>query len=366
MDVRGLAGQGRPAEGALALAEEGPDVGGDEAGEGEGAVVAGQLGLAADGVAVVEDLGARVHEADHGLDVRGHGLAGAGGEARRVLGRVVGHVVEVDADRQVGERVVGGGLVRHDVDRRALGEHLREQVGGVAEQADGERLAGVTGLDGELEGVAQIVGLDIEVAVLDATVDGARVHVDTDGDAVVHRHGERLGAAHAAETGGEGNGAGQRPVELLGGDGGEGLVRPLEDALGADVDPRTGRHLAVHGQAQVLQAAELLPVGPVADQVGVREQHARRPLVGLHHADRAAGLDEHRLVLLEGLEGADHRVVRAPVAGGLAGAAVDDELVGVLGDLGVEVVLEHPQRGLLLPSQGAQLGTSRGTYGAGS
>ena len=95
-------------------------------------------------------------------------------------------------------------------------------------------------------------------------------------------------------------------------------------------------------------------------------QDARRPLVGLHDADRAAGLDEHRLVLLERPQRADHGVEGAPVAGRLAGAAVDDELVGVLGDLGVEVVLQHPQGGFLLPSQGAQFRTARCPYGAGS
>ena len=115
-----------------------------------------------------------------------------------------------------------------------------------------------------------------------------------------------------------------------------------------------------------LQAAELLPVGPVADEVGVGDQHARRPLVGLHHADRAAGLDEHRLVLLQRAQRAHHGVEGAPVAGGLAGAAVDDELVGVLGDLGVEVVLQHAQGGFLLPSPGAQFRTARCPYGSRS
>ena len=183
-------------------------------------------------------------------------------------------------------------------------------------------------------------------------------------DAVVHGDGEGLGAAHAAEAGGEGDGPGEGAAELLRGDGGEGLVGALEDALGADVDPGAGRHLPVHGQAEGLQAAELLPVGPVADEVGVGDEDARGPLVGLHDADRAAGLDEHRLVLLELLQGADHGVEGAPVAGRLARAAVDDELVGVLGDLGVEVVLQHPQGGLLLPAQGAQRRTAWRSDGA--
>lgn len=129
----------------------------------------------------------------------GHRLACPLGEVGGLFRRVGGHVVEVDADGQVGQRVVGAGLVGDDVDRRALGEHLRQQLGGVAEQADGERLALVTGLDGELERVLEAVRLHVQVAVLDPALDGPRVDIDTNGDAVVHGDGERLGAAHAAE-----------------------------------------------------------------------------------------------------------------------------------------------------------------------
>ena len=48
-----------------------------------------------------------------------------------------------------------------------------------------------------------------------------------------------------------------------------------------------------------------------------------------------------------------------PVAGRLAGAAVDDQVVGPLGHLGVEVVLQHPQRRLGLPAAGGQRGAAR-------
>ncbi len=195
--------------------------------------------------------------------------------------------------------------------------------------------------------------------MLDPAGDPGRVAVDADRHAAVHGDGQRLGAAHAAEAGGEGDGAFQRPVEALVGDGGEGLVGALEDALGADVDPGPGGHLPVHGEPEALQAAELLPVGPVADQVGVGDQHPRRPLVRLHDADRPAGLDQHGLVLLEALQRAHHGVEGAPVARGLAGAAVDDQLRGVLGHLGVEVVHEHPQGGLLLPPLRGQPGPPR-------
>ena len=44
-----------------------------------------------------------------------------------------------------------------------------------------------------------------------------------------------------------------------------------------------------------------------------------------------------------------------PGAGGLAAAAVDDQVLGPLGDLGVEVVHEHAQGGLLEPALAGQL-----------
>src|SRR6202022_5017208 len=47
-----------------------------------------------------------------------------------------------------------------------------------------------------------------------------------------------------------------------------------------------------------------------------------------------------------------------PVAGRLAGAAVDDEVFRALGDLRVEIVAEHPQRRLLLPASGTELGAA--------
>ena len=56
----------------------------------------------------------------------------------------------------------------------------------------------------------------------------------------------------------------------------------------------------------------------------------------------------------------DDGVERGPAAGGPAGAAVDDELVGTLGHLGIEVVHQHPQGGLLRPALTAEVGAARG------
>ncbi len=101
------------------------------------------------------------------------------------------------------------------------------------------------------------------------------------------------------EPGGDRDRAGERAAEPAPGDLGEALVGALQDPLGADVDPRAGGHLAVHREPERLEAAELRPVRPVGDEVGVGDEHTRRPLVGAEHADRLARLDEQRLVVGE-------------------------------------------------------------------
>jgi hypothetical protein len=77
--------------------------------------------------------------------------------------------------------------------------------------------------------------------------------------------------------------------------------------------------------------------------------------VGAEHADRLSGLHEERLIVLQALEGRDDRVESLPRARGAAGAAVHDELVGALGHIRVEVVLEHAERGFLRPRDAREL-----------
>ena len=66
-NVLRVAGECSPPERAQALAEQGTDVGGHETREFKRAVVAGEAGFVADGVAVVEHLRALVLELHHGL-----------------------------------------------------------------------------------------------------------------------------------------------------------------------------------------------------------------------------------------------------------------------------------------------------------
>jgi hypothetical protein len=139
-------------------------------------------------------------------------------------------------------------------------------------------------------------------------------------------------------------------AEVLASARGEGLVGALHDALGADVDPRAGGHLAVHRQAEGLEALVLGERRPLRDEQAVGEEHARRVLVGFKDALGAAALDEEGLVVAEVAEAGDDAVIVGPRASGLAGAAIDDEVGGVLGHVGVEVVHQHAEGGLLRPT----------------
>ncbi len=241
---------------------------------------------------------------------------------------------------------MGAGLIGHDVGGEAALEERRHDGGGVAHDAHRARLAAVAGVEATADRVVDRAGLLVEVARLEPSTDALAVDVDAQGHATVQRDGQRLGATHPAEAGGERDRAGQRSAEAAPGDLGEALVGALEDSLRADVDPRAGGHLAVHRQPEGLEAAELGPVRPLGHEVGVGDEHPGRPGVGGEHPDRLARLDEQGLVVGERGEGGADGVEGVPRARRPSGAAVHDEVVGSLGHLGIEVVHQHAQRRL--------------------
>ena len=121
---------------------------------------------------------------------------------------------------------------------------------------------------------------------------GARlVDLDDERHAFVHRNGQRLRTAHPAQAGGQDHAAAKGFAEMLASELGKRLVRALQDALRADVDPRARRHLPVHRQALPLELPERVPVRPLADQVGIGNQHPGCPLVRAKDANGFARLD---------------------------------------------------------------------------
>ena len=83
------------------------------------------------------------------------------------------------------------------------------------------------------------------------------------------------------------------------------------------------------------------------------------------HADRLARLHQQGFVLVQALERLDDAVVAIPVARGPADSAVHHELGGILRDVRIEIVHQHPQRRLGQPGARAQRGAAGSAYQAG-
>ena len=139
----------------------------------------------------------------------------------------------------------------------------------------------------------------------------------------------------------------------------KGFERALDDALGADVDPAARSHLAVHHQTLALEFMKVIPVGPRPNQIRISDQHSRRIFMSAKDANRLAGLNQQRLVIFQALKRAHNCVVRFPIARGLAGAAIDDQLVRFFRYRRIEIVHQAAQGGLLVPALTVELGAAR-------
>ena len=131
-------------------------------------------------------------------------------------------------------------------------------------------------------------------------------------------------------------------------------------SLRSDVDPGAGRHLPVHHEPAPFELPEVVPVRPAPHQVGVGDEDAGGVGMRPDHPHRFAALDEEGLVVPQVAQGGDDPVVARPVARGLPGPAVDDQVLRPLGDLWIEVVHEHPERGFLDPSPAGEGGAPGG------
>ena len=250
------------------------------------------------------------------------------------------------------------GLVGDDVGPDAAAQKFGQDFARVAEQRDRDGLALLRRPFDDRERVVEVLGLDVDIAGAQPEFDARRAALDREQRSAGHRRRERLRAAHAAEAGGEDPSSPKIAAIVPAAHLDEGLVGALHDALRADIDPRARGHLAVHHEPLAIELVEAVPGRPVRHEVRVGDEHARRVGVGAEHADRLAGLDEQRLIALEPAQRRDDAVERRPVARRPADAAIDDELARPLGDVGIEIVHEHPQRRFGQPALGAELGSA--------
>ena len=94
-------------------------------------------------------------------------------------------------------------------------------------------------------------------------------------------------------------------------------------------------------------------------QIGICDQHPRCILVSAKHADRFAGLNQQRFIVFKLFEAGDNLVKIIPCARCASDAAIDDQLVRVFRNVGMQIVHQHPQRCFRQPAFCVQFGAGR-------
>ena len=120
----------------------------------------------------------------------------------------------------------------------------------------------------------------------------------------------------------------------------------MDDALGPDVHPAAGGHLAVVGNAEGSGAVEVLLIIKGTDHQAVGDDDPGRQLVGMEQAQGMAGHDHQGLLIGQLLQILLDEPVLHPVLADLAGLAVGHQLIGIEGHIKVQVVVDHDLDGL--------------------
>ena len=209
------------------------------------------------------------------------------------------------------------GQIGHDVGCDLASRELRENVGGVAQNAEGGARRALSRGLARLQRRVELGEHGGQVAALVAALQLGRVDLDDQRDRVQHADGDRLSAAHAAQSRGEDEAAGQRSAEVLARDRAQHLIAALQHTLRADVLPVAGGQPAPHRESLVGEGIEVLRGRVVADDVAVRHDHDRRERLRGEDPDRLARLDDQRLAVADCFECRDQAVERGPVPGRL-------------------------------------------------
>ena len=220
-----------------------------------------------------------------------------------------------------------------------------QQVDDVAVIGDGNGLFRPGRIIRHLEGLPAAFGHQGHPPLGPPGLDARGVHLGDDAHAPRDLHGLRLGSAHSPQARRHEEDPGQvvpgadpqplpRGVE-------ERVERPVDDPLGTDVHPAAGGHLAVVAHAELHRPVpfRLVVEDPHEEPVGEDHPGGLRP--GPEEPEGVAALDDEGHVLGQLLEVFLEEPVLEPVLAHLAGFPVGDQLVGVKGDLEVQVVVDH-------------------------
>ena len=143
-------------------------------------------------------------------------------------------------------------LVGHDVGSETHLQQLWKHIGGIANDTNRKPAFFGLRLFTPCNCVFKGIGNFVQVSSFYSAVNAPCIHIDAQSNAIVHCDGKRLCATHAAKARSQCDGARERAIKFTSGDFGEALVRSLQNSLGANVNPRTCGHLAIHREARGL------------------------------------------------------------------------------------------------------------------
>ena len=177
---------------------------------------------------------------------------------------------------------MGRGLVGDDVEPLAGRRPGGLDLGGVADERD--RLGGspaAAASRAQRERLGRVVGQPVDVADVEPAARPRLVDLDGEADALVHRHGQRLGAAHPAEAGGQRHASRAASRRSAGGPARRTSRTCPGGSPGSRCRSTTRRSSGRTSSGPACSSSrKTLPGRPLADEVRVGDQDPRRPLVG--------------------------------------------------------------------------------------
>ena len=200
-----------------------------------------------------------------------HGATIGGGNAQRGVTRVIclrsPPLLNAPASRQISiYEIVRRSLIRHEIgpditSARAL-HQLRNKLGRVPKQRDGYGAPFGRVARNPCECVFKVRRLFVDVPCSQPVIDATLLAFDVERTCTGKRGREWLRATHTTKSSGQNPSANETAIKVLAPRFDKRFVGALHDALTADVNPRTGRHLAVHHQAFAIKLVKVLPRGP--------------------------------------------------------------------------------------------------------
>ncbi len=165
---------------------------------------AGLFRLRADIVPVIESDRAFLLQSEHGIDVNGHRVHRSLDIFVRIFSAQRERVFERHPVRHIPiQRVVRAGLVSENIRNYPTLYDFRKDIRAVTDEADRKRLSISARLIDQFEPFIERVRDFIAVTALQSLLDPRRIDFDSQEKRAVHGRGERLRAAHSAETAGE-------------------------------------------------------------------------------------------------------------------------------------------------------------------